>query len=278
MTLIIARRDAETKKVFFVGDSRRFFRESYKAEDPYDLKLDNGVFKFYRDSNLIIAYAGLILEAEKLLQQIHSLQLKSEEVITFLEKNQFETEYLVSFIKSDQVSDLYEIKKNVARKVEVGWIGNKDAFNEFQKKFAREGTYLSFVHKMKTCLEQVIHSRKFIDVGGLVVVVYQFETSFSFETGASSTGFNFVYNQIGQYWGIGPGSAEQGTFTFESCDFEDLNLIYYYFHQPHLLIMYKAENGLIKCISNSVYASHAVVEQEISKFLGYKFKLQYSFG
>ena len=117
-------------------------------------------------------------------------------------------------------------------------------------------------------MEQVIQGRKATNVGGLAVVANQGDANFFFETGLETSGFPWVFDNGTASYGVGLGSSEVGTFTLESCEYEEVNILYYFFHQPIVLIIYKSDGVIFNCILNSSFQTRQEAEHKLSEFVG----------
>jgi len=189
MTLIVAR--CTSKSILLVSDSKLTLPNSTKA-NPY-LPSHLKIARLGEDR--IIAFSGSLEVAKDVLSKISS-ESKNQEVIETLRAASLRgidsdtTDFL--FARLNPQPTLLKITNGTASKESVSWIGDHQAFEEFQKYFAGnlrldvEAVGLSYVRLPDSSSERdssmyarLIDSMRFVlesgsvsSVGGLVVAVY----------------------------------------------------------------------------------------------------------
>lgn len=135
-------------KITFANDDTRYF-----SKKAFDLVKRYGAIKSYIISReFCIAYAGQLMYASKLLQQIDHLSIDDlkelalsihiESCMKTTEENDYSTDFIIGYIDKD--THLYQIKNRTCSEVQNSYLGSYEAFNYFQKiNINRENTTIA---------------------------------------------------------------------------------------------------------------------------------------
>lgn len=269
MTLCVAKKNQDGD-VIVVADTREFNTATQIFFDPLTNNDLNGVFKLWIDSRILVCFAGNIKNAKNALSQIKNKK-EAEIIETLKPYSLLEGDGFVDFIiaaKEESYTSLKLISNGEVEEKDNAFIGNSEAYSKFQGYFIQTKSTDLLQKRMKTSLEQVVHSREFQDVGGIVIVAVDGNSEFFFETGMHHEGFSWVKDQTSGDYRVGIGSSEQGTCTVESVHYEDEKILYYYYHQPKKLIIFKEQVGLLTCVVNQWYIAKAQAEEALSNYMG----------
>lgn len=269
MTLCVAKKNRDGD-VIIVSDTREFNPTTQRYYDPLTSDEYNGAFKIWIGSRIIVCFAGNINNAKSALSQINN---KNESEIieilkpySSLKKDEF-VDFIIA-VKEESNTSLKLISNGEVEEKENAFIGNSDAYTKFQGYFVQTDSAELLQKRMKTSLEQVVQSRDFQDVGGIVIVAVDGLEEFFFETGMKHEGFTWVKDETSGDYRVGVGSSEQGTCTVESVHYENEKILYYYYHQPKKLIIFKEQDGLLACVVNQSYETKIKAEEALSDMIG----------
>jgi hypothetical protein len=221
-------------------------------DDEYKNFIKYGFIKtiIYRP-NITISSAGDVEHFNEFLRflydnNIDDVKLIISKAFELNFKYNGDTDFIITTEK-----DIYEVTEKGAKNVSFSWIGDKDAFNEFNKlkdnNIHNEIYYTEEVSEntrkldMELCLiddafESLISNKKVNTVGGFVVRCIYEDEKYKFLGAYISTSVKSQVVKSGDVIKF-DSSKEDGGFTFMS--FESCNYYYGYFSQIDKYIVYK---------------------------------------
>jgi hypothetical protein len=275
MTLVVARKNYQTKKITLVCDSRIFYDTSQTFEDALIQDSPDSIIKIMYSGNIAIAFAGdeaLICQAVSSIinkSDIHEVKIKLLEHHNLAITNGKVIQFIVVEATADHLdSKLWEISAGELKSVDSAWLGNANAFNDFQRYIGQSDISSNLNKSMKDALSSVIQSRVHVDVGGLVFELIEGDGEFFFDTAFETSGFPLVYDSNSNDFKIGHGSSEIGTCSYETRELQDKKTLFYYYHQPRLLILYAKDSDKIYRLK--LKKSFSTKEEAISEMSKYE--------
>jgi len=248
MTLIIAK--IINQNIYFVSDT--------KITDNLAVRnnvLTSNLKIFILNPKICIAFAGNVHYAEKFLDHFYSLKNYSLYYIlqycTVLNKESGNTiEFGVGFIDIGDKMRLYKIKDGKTENdLQNFWLGDKKAFEKYQKHFLNKNESEDNIMKMIFAFEEVASDEEIETVGNFTIsastwVPKEFnESIFSYAIKAKSTGMPQYMDPIqkDKFNYIPQGNAEQGGYS--ECQLTSLTI-----HLPAIAIhFYQGKFGLLFC-------------------------------
>lgn len=279
MSLIVARKDGH--KIGIVSDTKL----TYPNHETKNLKTSpkDGVVKtVILSENLCVSFAGEIEPAELALKEINN-STDTNSILHLLEKyhhlSKGETEFIFCIGKPDLT--MYEIKNGIVQESNQSWIGDKDAFDKFQKSIIapptneqRQGkdeptlkdtktnqpsititemnlTFevsqnSSILSKLSSAMDNVIENDSISSVGGFKVNVI-YDNKFIYNGYIKNYRQNVTMTGIGSQV-IGHGTAQDGSYSinFIGCS-SDYKSVALHVSQGNFGIVYtRTDYGLLK--------------------------------
>jgi hypothetical protein len=273
MSLVIARK--MNQQLFMIGDSK-ITNELTKGNS----KVTDLITKIVIHENFAIAFAGLILPAQRVIEDIRSHDLEESEILEKLfevhKKNENAVEFLLGSHENGSNFSLWLIKDGEKSLVETGWIGDYEGFAKYQGYYtgeikAEEGVenvyHTNIVEvpeddsagdfkKSFDSITNLINCSDVSTVGNFVIPVFFKKGRFVNGTYASSTTHPMDFSKLPKEFTVTFSSADLGGYTYElATSNESPNQFAIYFWQPRLGVYFDLE-------TNGITSVH--IEKEVS--------------
>lgn len=181
MTLAVARFFDNKKDLIIKSDTRLTFEEKQSLHKSTALRPLNGNLKtVILTPRLCLSYAGNVSFANELIkdfylslyQKCNSYEVFLEEILNVHKKSNSETDFLMAFAGPEQ-SRIDKISNGkIESGLTTGWIGDYNAFKDYQKYYHTEDETLTTDRKMFNAFDRLLSDTKSETVGDYHITAY----------------------------------------------------------------------------------------------------------
>lgn len=250
MSIIIAK--IEKDECLFRSDTKVSIEngdDSVTGNNRIRLAPEEGVLKIHiLNESLCVAFAGNVKICCEIINGIfYKKSNDGKSIIQFikdkLELLNDDSEFIVAYVKKHFEPRLFKIDKNKVEEGKSFWIGNHEAFNEFQSYFLDNKPSFSSLDKTVYAFREMIRNSKINSIGDFVIGAYYNKTNTSFlyeEAMESNSGYAVTIVEENVKTTISEGTTEEGAFTVSNIVSNRINkpAICLYFQKGNLGYLY----------------------------------------
>lgn len=223
MSIIIAK--IEGNECVFLSDTKVSIDNGDKTitgGNKIRMSPSDGVLKIHiLNPRICVAYAGTVEISAKIINSFIIQKPQSlEEIVAFFQ-NQLKlendnSEFILGLILDNNTPILYKINVNNIEQGKSFWIGEHDAFNEFQSYFINSDTTKSTLYNASESFREMLQNTKIATIGDFIISSY-FNTrinSFIYEERAEAFGgYKTLEVKAGENVKLTEGTVSEGAFV-----------------------------------------------------------------
>lgn len=231
MSIIIAKID--NNQCLFLSDTKVSINNgdrSVTGNNKIRMLPNEGVLKIHiLNPKICIAFAGNVEDSTEIINELTKLKPNSvEETLSFLKtklnQKHDDSEFIISLILNDNMPKLYKVDKNKIEEGKTFWIGEYEAFKEFQSinSTSNKETILS---KASDSFIKLLAESKIKTIGDFRISasIRKESNSFAYEYNSySEGGFKELELEAGKSTLFSEGSVDEGAFTINSLISNDI--------------------------------------------------------
>lgn len=223
MSIIIAK--IEGNECVFLSDTKVSIDNGDKTitgGNKIRMSPSDGVLKIHiLNPRICVAYAGNVQIAAKIINSFIIQKPQSLEEIVSFYQNQLKlendnSEFILGIILDNYTPVLYKINRSNIEQGKSFWIGEHEAFNEFQSYFINSSTENSTLYNASKSFRQMLQNTKIATIGDFIVSSY-FNTrynSFIYEQRAEAFGgYETLEVKAGETAKLTEGTVSEGAFV-----------------------------------------------------------------
>ncbi|WP_291138267.1 hypothetical protein [Flavobacterium sp. UBA7663] len=223
MSIIIAK--IENNQCLFLSDTKVSINNGDKSitgENKLRMSPDQGVLKIHiLNPKICIAYAGNVELSANIIQSLIKTKpalfidtIKHIQNTLILENDP--SEFIVCLVSDINKPSLFKIDKNNYELGSTFWIGEKEAFNEFQSFFLKpENKHKSILNNSSTSFSQMINNTNIDTIGDFIISASYdtFLNAFQYEIRSEVFGGNKTTTiKQGKTQKLSEGTVQDGSF------------------------------------------------------------------
>lgn len=222
MSIIIAKIEGnsclfrlDTKVSILNGD------ESVTGDNKLRLPPEEGVLKIHiLHQNICVAFAGTVKICCEIINRLCNKPANDKkDIFEFIQaeliQSSDDSEFIVAFLNKNRIPRLFRVDKDVIEEGNSFWIGNKDAFAEFQSYFINSDSKKSIIDRTIYSFREMIRNSKIDTIGDFVIEAYFNQPSDSFvyeEALESISGYGIIEAKANVKTTLSEGTVNEGAF------------------------------------------------------------------
>lgn len=257
MSIIIAKIEdgscvfrSDTKVSILNGD------DSVTGDNKLRLNPNEGVLKVHIIHPAIcLAFAGTVKVCVNIIYDLcRKLPIELNEILTFLRESLIEYDDDSEFILGSYYFEKLELYKIRSQGIEKGnsfWIGNKDAFSEFQSYYNSDKRKNSSNDRFRESFDDLIRFSKIPTIGDFIISCY-FRNShkcFVYEEALiSNSGYGIIKAKANETTTLSEGTVFEGAFTVTNLVSDRIMrpAVCLYFQKGQIAYLYFPISNLVK--------------------------------